>query len=84
MIWIILLVCIPLVVGAVAVVTVRDLLSAIILEGVVSLSAAVLFLVLGALDVAITQAVVGCGLTTAVFLYSWRRLPEKAREVSHD
>ncbi|MBU1068519.1 MAG: hypothetical protein CVU65_03625 [Deltaproteobacteria bacterium HGW-Deltaproteobacteria-22] len=84
MTWIILLVCIPLVVGAVAVVTVRDLLSAIILEGVVSLSAAVLFLVLGALDVAITQAVVGCGLTTAVFLYSWRRLPEKAREVSHD
>ncbi len=84
MIWIILLICIPLVVGAVAVVTVGDLLSAIILEGVVSLSAAVLFLVLGALDVAITQAVVGCGLTTAVFLYSWRRMPEKAREVSHD
>lgn len=80
----VLLVCIPLVVGAVAVVTVRDLLSAILIEGVVSLSAAVLFLLLGALDVAITQAVVGCGLTTAVFLYSWRRLPEKAREVTHD
>ncbi len=80
----VLLVCIPLVVGAVAVVTVRDLLSAIIIEGVVSLSAALLFVLLGALDVAITQAVVGCGLTTAVFLYSWRRLPDKAREVTHE
>lgn len=84
MIWIILLVCIPLVVGAVAVVTVGDLLSAILIEGVVTLSAAVLFLLMGALDVAITQAVVGCGLTTAVYLYSWRRLPGKAREVTHE
>jgi len=84
MTWIVLLICVPLVVGAVAVVTVRDLLSAILIEGVVSLSAAVLFLLLGALDVAITQAVVGCGLTTAVFLYSWSRLPEKAKEVPHE
>ncbi len=84
MTWLVLLVCLPIVVGAVAVVTLRDLLSAIVVEGVVSLATAILFVFLGALDVAITQAVVGCGLTTAVFLYAWRRIPEKAREVSHE
>ena len=84
MTWIMLLICLPMVVGAVAVVTMRDLLSAIVVEGVVSLTAAIVFVFLGALDVASTQAVVGCGLTTAVFLYTWRRLPENVREVRHE
>ncbi len=84
MLWLIVAVLVPLIAGAIAVVTVKDLLSAILIEAVVALSAAVLFLFLGALDVAITQAVVGCGLTTAVFLYTWQRLPAAAREVSRE
>ena len=51
----------------------RDLLSAAILLGTVDLLLALLFYVLEAPDVAITQATVGAGLSTAVFLYAIRR-----------
>ena len=45
-----------------------DLLSSIIAAGLVSLIAAVLFYFLKAPDVAMTEAAVGAGLTTAIFV----------------
>ncbi|TDO84617.1 Membrane bound protein complex subunit mbxD [Halanaerobium saccharolyticum] len=45
-----------------------DLLSSIIAAGLVSLTAAVLFYFLKAPDVAMTEAAIGAGLTTAIFV----------------
>lgn len=46
----------------------EDLLSSIIAAGLVSLTAAVLFYLLKAPDVAMTEAAIGAGLTTAIFV----------------
>ena len=54
--------------GAVVALHLRDLLSAVIVMGVVDLIIAIMFFVLQAPDVAITQAAVGAGLTTAIFV----------------
>ncbi|MBN2724382.1 MAG: DUF4040 domain-containing protein [Deltaproteobacteria bacterium] len=59
--------------GAAAVVSIRSLIGAAILEGVVSLMAALLFLQMSAPDVAITQAVIGAGLSTSLFVIALRR-----------
>lgn len=54
--------------AAVAALVFDDLLSSIIAAGLVSLIAAVLFYFLKAPDVAMTEAAVGAGLTTAIFV----------------
>ena len=51
----------------------KDLLSAAIAVGFADLAAAILFLVLQAPDVAITQAAIGAGITLAIFVYAIRR-----------
>jgi multicomponent Na+:H+ antiporter subunit B len=56
------------VVVAVAIVVVRDLLSAAMLFAIYSLLSAGLFAVLDAGDVALTEAAVGAGITTILFL----------------
>lgn len=58
-----------MVAAAIAVLFVRDLLSAIIITGFVSLSASVLFLLMDAADVAITEASIGAVLATMIFLW---------------
>lgn len=55
--------------AAIAVLFVRDLLSAIIITGFVSLSASVMFLLMDAPDVAITEASIGAVLATMIFLW---------------
>ncbi len=55
-------------IGALFALHLHDLLSAVIVMGVVDLIAAIMFLVLQAPDVAITQAAVGAALTTAIFV----------------
>lgn len=57
-----------LVVTAVAVAVVRDLLVAIVLLGIFSLLMATMYLVMGAPDVAITEAAVGAGISTILLL----------------
>ena len=54
--------------AAVAALSFDDLLSSIIAAGLVSLIAAVLFYFLKAPDVAMTEAAIGAGLTTAIFV----------------
>ena len=85
--WVYVILAAVLVLGSVAVVVLEDLLSAVIVEGVVSLHAALIFLFMSSADVAMTQAVVGAGLSTAVFLWilsragylKWRS-PEGGKE----
>jgi len=55
--------------ASVAALFVKKLLSAIIMVGFVSLSASVLFLLMDATDVAITEASIGAVISTMIFLW---------------
>lgn len=57
-----------LVVVVVAVTRTRDLFAAIVLTGIYSLLSASIFVVLDAVDVAFTEAAVGAGISTVIFL----------------
>lgn len=52
----------------------KSLLSAIIVAGAISLLASVIYIVLAAPDVAMTEAAIGSGLTTIVFLYALNKV----------
>ena len=73
MIWLDALVCLLMIVVAVTATAVRNLVSAVILVGVVSLLVSYLFLRMGAPDVAMTEASIGAALTTVIFLIALRR-----------
>lgn len=66
--------------GGLAVLFQRSLRAAILTFGVVSLASALLFALMKAYDVAITEASIGAVLTTAVFFWSLRRLEEEGYE----
>ena len=53
---------------AIAIIAMRNLLSVIMLGGIYSLVSATLFVVLDAVDVAFTEAAVGAGISTVLFL----------------
>jgi len=76
--WIVLAVCFLLVMMALASIFSRSLASAIILLSTLSLFTALLFVLVAAPDVAITEAAIGSALTTVVFvlaLYRTRNAP---------
>jgi uncharacterized MnhB-related membrane protein len=52
----------------------KSLLSAIIAAGAISLLASVIYIVMAAPDVAMTEAAIGSGLTTIVFLYALNKV----------
>ena len=56
-------------VAGIAALYVRRLLSAIIIVAFVSLSASVLFLIMDATDVAVTEAAIGAVVSTMIFLW---------------
>jgi uncharacterized MnhB-related membrane protein len=60
---------IMMIVAAVAALIVKKLISAIIIVGFVSLSASLLFLLMDAPDVAITEASIGAAISTVIFLW---------------
>jgi len=69
MIWQIeLLILVILVACAVAAVSVRDLLGAAILFGAYSFMMCLLWAIMGAVDVAFTEASVGAGVSTVLFV----------------
>lgn len=72
MIFIVLLVIIMLV-GAIVSCIFKDLLSAAIVAGIVSLIAAILFYFLQAPDVAMAEAAIGAALTTAIFVFAIKK-----------
>lgn len=55
-------------ISAVAAILFENLLNSVVATGIVSLIAAVLFYLLKAPDVAMTEAIIGAGLTTAIFV----------------
>jgi len=59
--------------GALAAAVFKDLINAVIALALVSLIAAILFYLLQAPDVAMAEAAIGAGLTTAIFLIAIRR-----------
>ena len=58
----------------------KNLLAAVIVAGVVSLLASVLYLLMHAPDVAMTEAAIGSGLTTVVFLFTLKRIGTDGEE----
>lgn len=56
------------VVAAAAAVEVRDLLASVVLLGVFSLFMCLIWIGMGAVDVAFTEAAVGAGITTVFFV----------------
>ncbi|MBU1220857.1 DUF4040 domain-containing protein [Myxococcota bacterium] len=80
----ILIITLVMLAGAAAVVTMKSMIGAAIMEGIVSLMAALLFLKMGAPDVAITQAVIGAGLSTALFVMALNRAGIDEKEASDE
>jgi len=60
--------------SAVAVLLLKDLLAALAAFSVVSLGLSVLFVILRAPDVAMTEAAIGAGLSSLLFALALRRL----------
>lgn len=72
--WIILLAVIVMLAGAIAVLVLQNFLAAVAATSVVSLGAAVIFVMLRAPDVALTEAAVGTGLSSVIMALALRRL----------
>ncbi|MEJ2383249.1 MAG: DUF4040 domain-containing protein [Xanthomonadales bacterium] len=79
MIYLDILMCVLLVIAAAVAMGVRNLVSAAIMVGVVSLHVSYIFLRMNAPDVAMTEAAIGAGLTTVIFLVAIRRTEEDER-----
>jgi len=52
----------------------RSTLNAVIASGVTSLMASIMFLLAASPDVAMTEATIGAGLTTVIFLYALKHI----------
>jgi energy-converting hydrogenase B subunit D len=74
MTWIVLVVVILVLVSAVAVLALDNLIGAVVASSVASLGVSVLFVVVMAPDVALTEAAVGAGLSGVVMALGLRRL----------
>jgi len=72
--WVALLATLVMLAGAVAVLLLRNFLAAVAATSVVSLGAAVIFVLLRAPDVALTEAAVGAGLSGVIMALCLRRL----------
>lgn len=70
------LLCAGILVSGVLAVRLDSLVGAVVSAGLASLFAAVTYVVLAAPDVAMTEASIGSGLSTAIFLYAVRRTRE--------
>jgi uncharacterized MnhB-related membrane protein len=71
-----LLLCTGIIISGVLAVRLDSLVGAVVSAGLASLFAAVTYVILAAPDVAMTEASIGSGLSTAIFLYAVRRTRE--------
>ncbi|MDP2172717.1 MAG: DUF4040 domain-containing protein [Candidatus Cloacimonadaceae bacterium] len=62
------------VLAAIFAVLTKRVVSAVIASGVISLMASIMFLIASAPDVAMTEATIGAGLTTVIFLYALKHI----------
>ena len=65
--------CAGILIGGLLAVTLNSMVSAVISAGLASLFASVVYVVLAAPDVAMTEASIGSGLSTMIFLYAIRK-----------
>ena len=72
-----LVLCAGILIGGVLAVQLNSIVSAVISAGLASLFASVVYVVLAAPDVAMTEASIGSGLTTMIFLYAIRKTQGK-------
>ena len=63
-----------MIIAAFLAIRLENLLSAIISAGVISLLASVIYLLLAAPDVAMTEAAIGSGLTTIIFIFTLKKI----------
>jgi energy-converting hydrogenase B subunit D len=86
MIWVVALMVLLMLVAAIAVLLVKNHIAAVAAASIVSLALSVLFVLLRAPDVAMTEAAVGAGLSSLILALSVRRLGlwhiEKAGKVN--
>jgi uncharacterized MnhB-related membrane protein len=68
------------VVCAIAALTVRDLLAAVVIFGAFSFFSAIYFTLLDALDVALTEAAIGAVITTVFFVTALSRTARRTKE----
>ena len=68
------------VVAALFAVHTKSLFNTVIVSGVVSLMASIVYLLLHAPDVAMTEAAIGSGLTTVVFLFTLKKIADEKGE----
>ncbi len=73
-----------LVISAIGIIVLRDLLAAVILLGIYSLIAAGAFIVMDAVDVAFTEAAVGAGISTILYLGTLRLTTDRQKPRGHD
>jgi energy-converting hydrogenase B subunit D len=73
----VILLCASILVSGVLAVRLDSTLAAAVSSGLASLFAAVCYVLLGAPDVAMTEASIGSGLSVLIFLYAIRRTTEK-------
>ncbi len=71
-----------LVITAIAIVRIRDLFAAVILSGIYSLLLAANFFLMDAADVALTEAAVGAGISTVLFLSALAMTADKEKAPS--
>jgi len=74
MIWLVALIVFMMLLAAISVLLVSSNVSAVALSAVVSLMLAVLFVILKAPDVAMTEAVVGSGLSAVILALALKRI----------
>jgi energy-converting hydrogenase B subunit D len=67
------LICGAIMVSGILAITLKGVLAAAVSGGLATLFAAVCYVLLGAPDVAMTEASIGSGLSTVIFLYAIRR-----------
>jgi energy-converting hydrogenase B subunit D len=73
-----------MIISAIIAVYSKKLITAIISTGIISLFASIIYLLVAAPDVAMTEAAIGSGLTTVVFLYAFNRIRNMKKERSDD
>ncbi|MDO8871371.1 MAG: DUF4040 domain-containing protein [Methanoregula sp.] len=69
-----------LILCAIAAITVRNLLSAVVILSVYSLIMAVLWAEMNAVDVSFTEAAVGAGITTLLFIATLSRTTRRSED----
>ncbi len=75
-----LILCILIIICAVAAITIKDLLAAVIILGAYSFFMCILWAQMGAVDVAFTEASVGAGVGTVLFIAAVSKTKRRSKD----